>query len=349
MKTFLFAFLFSSLFACTDFVVQAEDGALVNGRSLEFAPDLQNELKLFPRGEKRFSHSPDEKRSLSWTSKYGFLGITCFGRDLLVDGMNEQGLSFGFLWLPGTEYPQPKAEQMKHSLDFVDFGVWALGNFKTIAELKEALQYVVVWGHPVAPLPQTPVHIALHDATGQHLVIEFIKGKTILHDNPNTVLTNAPSFDWHIINLTNYLNLKALNAGTLQLGNSVLSPPGQGSGMLGIPGDWTPPSRFVRITTFLHFAKQPQGSSDAVNLVAHLLNTVDIPLGDVEAIDGSEDYSQWAVIKNLTTKDFYFRTYKDLSLKKVSLSQLNFEKTEKSISLETGKKYEDATKLFSGN
>lgn len=310
-------------FACTDFVVKAGDGSLVNGRSLEFAIDLQNSIEFFPKGENRTTYNPKKGKSFSWVSKYNYLAVTCFGADLVLDGMNEKGLTMGFLWLPGTDYPSVKADEMNKALDFVDFGAWVLGNFSSVAEAKEALKKTVVWGHPVPPLPGVPpVHIALHDATGAHLAVEFIKGEMKIYDNPNGVLTNAPPLDWHLINISNYLNLQALNANAIHFQNSVLTPPGQGSGLLGIPGDWTPPSRFIRASTFIHFAKQVSNGAQAVNLAEHILNTVDIPLGDVQADDKSEDYTQWVVIKNLTDKTFYFRTYNDLCLKKIDLTKI---------------------------
>src|ERR1700722_19237016 len=77
MKQLLFLTFFSVLFGCTDFALQSKDGAWVNGRSLEFAVDLQNVLQLFPRGQKMSSQNPDKAIGLEWTSKYGYLGITC--------------------------------------------------------------------------------------------------------------------------------------------------------------------------------------------------------------------------------------------------------------------------------
>jgi len=67
------------------------------------------------------------------------------------------------------------------------------------------------------------------------------------NENVPGVLTNAPTFDWHEINLRHFVNLKAMSARPIRVGASVLSPIGSGSGLLGIPGDWTPPYRFVRI------------------------------------------------------------------------------------------------------
>jgi len=334
--------------ACTDFVVKGADGSLINGRSLEFAIDLQSKIQVFPRKMEMKSAGPGGDAGLQWISQYGYLGVTALGINVTMDGMNEKGLSLGALWMPTTQYQAASAQDDAKPLDFVDFGGWILGNFSTVAEVREALKGVRVWGHPVPPLPGIPpLHFAIHDAMGNHLVIEWIKGEMKVYDNPNTVLTNYPPLDWMLINLQNYINLNALNAPAIKFQGTVLGQAGQGSGLMGIPGDWTPPSRFVRITTFLRFAKQAQNALGAVNLAEHLLNTVDIPIGLIRerAKNGpNEDYTQWVVIKDQTNKIFYFRSYKDLCLKSIDMKRVNFNPGAKgSISLDMAKGYMDVT------
>lgn len=346
MKRFLFILLTSAAFACTDFVVQTQDGNWINGRSLEFALDLQSTLKPFARGQKRVSQDPQNKPSVHWTTKYGYLGITPLGKDFSFDGMNEAGLSFGYLWLPGyTEYPALSPQDMDRALDFIDFGDWTLGQFATIAELKEALKKVRIWAHPVPPLGLPPVHAAFHDAQGNHLVVEFIRGEMKVYDNPISVLTNSPPFDWQTTNLQNYLHLDPYNAEPTTFRGKKIEFQGQGSGLLGLPGDWTPASRFVRTFTLLRFAKPTQNAADGVNLAEHLLNAVDIPLGEVrEKGKDAGDYTQWVVIKDLKNKVFYFRSYKDLSLKRIDMKKLDFQSSKnRSLPLDTSQGYLDVT------
>lgn len=349
MKRICLFLLISYAYACTDFVVQAMDGSLVNGRSLEFALDLKSKLKLYPRNQHMTTLAPGQKKGMQWVSKYGYLGVTALGMNFSFDGLNETGLSFGYLWLPGvTQYPTVPAQEMKNALDFIDLGAWILGNFSTIAEVKEALKSVHIWGHPVPGLGIPPVHAAVHDAQGHHLVIEFLNGEMKVYDNPISVLTNSPPFDWQIANLQNYLNLNPQNPNPVTFRGVTLSPPGQGSGFLGLPGDWSPPSRFVKTTTYLRFAKPPTNNQEAVTLTEHLLNAVDIPLGEVrDPGKDTGDYTQWTVIKDLTQKVFYFRSYNDLTLKKVDMKKLNMDKDAKmSLSLEMKKGYFDVTDSF---
>ena len=348
MRIFLFLAI-SSIYACTDFVVQATDHSVVNGRSLEFALDLQSKIQLFPRNQQMTSHAPGRKAGMSWVSKYGYLGVTGLGMDFSFDGLNEAGLSFGYLWLPGfTQYPTVPPQELKNALDFTDFGAWMLGNFSTVAEVKASLKTVKIWGHTIPTLGLAPVHAAIHDAQGNSLVVEFVGGEMKVYDNPISVLTNSPPFDWQIANLQNYLNLNAENSNPISFRGVTLTPPGQGSGFLGLPGDWSPPSRFVRIATYLRFATEAANRMEAVNLAEHLLNAVDIPLGAVRD-PGKEtgDYTQWIVIKDLTQKVFYFRSYKDLVLKSIDLKKLNFDQANKnSLSIDMKKGYFDVTALI---
>lgn len=312
--------------ACTDFLISAEDGSQVVGRSLEFAEPLQSQIAVHPRGESRQTRAPQNKLGLSWQSKYSYIAINALGMDMPFDGFNEKGLSFGFLWMPGTEYQKVPSDNSKQSILVNDLGTWLLGNFASVAEVKQGLQSVFVWAEAIPELGNIvpPIHISLHDADGNSAVVEYIKGNLQITDNPVQVLTNAPSFDWQLTNLGNYLNLKALNAGQIKLGGLVLESPGQGSGMLGIPGDWMPPSRFVRTAAFKNFAHKPKTGDGAVNLAIHLLNTVDIPFGAVqERVPGPNnmDYTQWIIVKDLKRNVLYVRSYVAQNIYKFDFSK----------------------------
>jgi len=123
------------------------------------------------------------------------------------------------------------------------------------------------------------MHIAVHDAAGKNLVIEFIDGEVKVYDNPLGVMTNRPDFEWQINNLRNYINLDAHDRKDKMLNGLKIEPTGVGSGLLGLPGDWTPPSRFVRLAYSLDAALPVKDAAESVNLAEHLLNIVDIPKG----------------------------------------------------------------------
>jgi len=284
------------------------------------------------------NHDPRQhlmgKTGLKWKSKYGYLGLDADNMPLAVDGINETGFSLGLLWLPGTVYQDVPGATPEVAMSVVDIGHWILGNFKTVAEVKAAIGNVRVWAPKLADWGGTPTaHLALHDAQGNSVVIEFVDGQQKIYDNPGRVLTNAPTFDWQTTNLRNYIHVSAANAQPAAIRGSVLAPPGQGGGFLGIPGDWTPPSRFVRTTAMLAFAKAVKDAPAGVNLAQHVLNAVDIPLGDVREATGEldhSDYTQWIVVKDLTNRVLYFRSYDNLTLRAIDLKKLNFTEGTKS-------------------
>ena len=161
------------------------------------------------------------------------------------------------------------------------------------------------------------LHYTINDKTGAGIIIEFTnKGRTV-YENTVGVCTNSPPYDFHMINLRNYVELDKTTHEPLNLGGDVFKPIGQGSGLLGTPGDLTPLSRLVRAATLTHFADPVKTSDEAVNLAFHMLNTVDIPQGVA-----SEDYTNWIVAKDLTHKALYYRTYNDLTVRVIYLDKV---------------------------
>jgi choloylglycine hydrolase len=304
----------TTAWACTDILIDTEDDTFLNGRSMEFATPMHTKITLHPKGE---------------ASKYGYVALSCFDEGLTTDGMNEAGLSVGALWFVGAQYPQFNPKH-PNSIVLQDLGDWLLGNFATVEEAKVELPKIAVWAEPVSSIGIPPIHIVLHDATGKSLVLEFINGKMEISENPGGVMTNAPELQWHLTNLRNYIHLSPLNADSITINSLDLQPTGQGTGLLGLPGDWSSPSRFVRASFFKAFASVPKTALAGVNLLEHLLNTVDIPLGTIRANPKSHyDLTQWIVIKDMTHKVLYYRTYENLTLRCIDLKKLDFSKQNK--------------------
>ncbi|WP_194847887.1 linear amide C-N hydrolase [Candidatus Neptunochlamydia vexilliferae] len=312
IKLFLFVCVSSILFGCTDFCLHDEKDNVVIGRSMEFSVPLKSELVIHPKGEEM------GKNGFSWTNKYTYIGVTAFVREIITDGMNEAGLSYGALWFPSAKYPQ--VDHDKKALPVEALGDWLLGNFATVKEVKEVIEAVNLIGVKIPQIDSVPpLHLSIHDRSGASLVVEFIDGKIEVSDNTVGVLTNAPYFKWHVINLANYIDLTPLNKGAINLEGTVIGPLGQGSGLLGIPGDWTPPSRFVRMSTFKNIVHKARNPKENVNLAFHLLNTVDIPYGAIRSLDGHYNYTQWTVVKDLENNILYYRDYDSLCIKKLAM------------------------------
>lgn len=324
MIRFLFSLLVvqSVAFGCCDFLVENK-GDFVVGRTMEFEADVSSDIIIFPKGNRFVSRLADNQVGMSWVGKYAFMGMDILGTDSLVDGLNEAGLSFGALWFPETEYPKFGMPGRKERLALLDIGNWILSMFSTCEEVCQGLEEIELQPTSVPALGGIPtLHFAIHDKKGRSVVIEYIQGKMVVSNNPIGVLTNSPSFDWQMKNLRNYINLSPYNAESMQFGNLELTPTGQGTGMMGIPGDWTPPSRFVRIAFFSHFMEFGSDPNALINGALHLINTVDIPFGLVrEREKKSYDYTQWSCVKDIQTGALYYRTYRDLNIRVLHLNE----------------------------
>jgi len=219
---------------------------------MEFAIYIHSDLIMVPRGYARTGTTPDGKKGLKRKAKYASVGLNGVGLPILFDGLNEKGLAAGMFYFPGSAGYMPyAAADAGKTIAQWELGSWILENFAGVAEVKANIGNIVVassvfegWGF--AP----EAHYIVHDASGKSIVIEYVGGKLNVHDNPLGVLTNSPTFDWHMTNLRNYVNFSMTNVPPVKLGSIKLEPFGQGSGMLGLPGDFTPPSRFVRAVAF---------------------------------------------------------------------------------------------------
>src|SRR5208337_1886483 len=237
--------------ACTALVFKAQDGTAIYGRTMEWgASDLKSELALVPHDTSFKSALGEGKTGMEWKNRYGFVGVNAAGLPYATDGMNEAGLTVGALFFPGfAGYQEPSADTLPVTVSNVDLVNYLLSNFKTVAEVRQAMPKIRVarnadiekeFGTPL------PLHHVVNDATGDSVVIEYTGGELKMFDNKVGAMTNSPNYDWHLLNLRNYANLKPQGAPPRAIDGVSLTPFGAGSGMLGLPGDFTPPSRFIR-------------------------------------------------------------------------------------------------------
>ena len=260
----------SSVKACTNFLLQAADGTPVYARTLEYGLETDQSVVVVPRN---YAYNPagvraDNTAGPEWSARYAFVGVMSFGNPYVSDGMNEKGLAGGSLYFPGSVgYALPDNTNPNKTFAPWEFLTWVLSNFATVAEVKAGLSDVKIVGLETPGLNFTlPYHFPIHDAGGASIVIEPIGEKLIVHDNPLGVLTNSPSFDWHLTNIRNYLKLSPAPAAPLKIKDQTFEAFGLGTGMLGLPGDSTPPSRFIRAVAFASTAKQLPDGPQTVEL-----------------------------------------------------------------------------------
>ncbi len=300
--------------ACTSIRVKTTDGLVFYARTMEGEVDFKSSVLIIPKGTEYVGTLSDgTQKGLAWASKYGVVGMNAFGLPLISDGMNEKGLAAGNLLFPGfAEYQPFDQQQSGKTIAQWEVVTWILTNFATVDEVKEAIKNIRVSKGPEDKIGFLQLHFVVHDANGGCIVIEHVDGAMKIYDNPLGVMTNSPPFDWQLINLRNYVNLSATNARPFTIEGIKESGLGEGTGMLGLPGDYTPPSRFVRMVALTSSALPVVGPDEGLNLAMTIINNVDIPIGTVRDPSGKEvvyDRTQWVVISDTGGKKFYFRTY----------------------------------------
>jgi choloylglycine hydrolase len=245
----------------------------------------------------------------------------------VLEGVNETGLSAGLFFFPNYgEYAAYKPSESAKTLCDMQFVSWVLSQFSSIDELKKALQSVnlVTLNHKIGS-----VHWRITQPDGQMAVLEVVGGVPHFYDNQLGVFTNSPGFPWHITNLNNYVNLRPGSAADYQLNKDIqLMPLGHGSGMLGLPGDFTAPSRFVRAAFYVSTSPVWKTSWDAVQQAFHILNNFDIPIGSQfekgKAPEGMQSATQFTAATDQKEMRFYYRTAYNSNIRCIDIKAIDF-------------------------
>lgn len=334
--------------ACTAFQLKSQDGAIVYARSMEFGYALDSEILIVPHNIEFEGTVPQNQTGIKWKVKYGYAGLNqALERMLVSDGMNEKGLVVGSLYLPGFAQYEPYDPKRKES----SLGAWELPSFllatcASIAEVKKALKNIVVVEEPTPQMDGfiLPLHFYVSDKSGEVLIVEYVKGVRHEYANPVGALTNSPPFDWHVTNLANFIHLSPDNTDQLSLPGFIVPNLGQGTGLFGLPGDYTPTSRFVRAVLFSKWATVQKSAIETVRMAFHILNSFDIFEGivrmkkkDPEIVPpGTSDRetTQWVIVHDQTNLKSYIRSYESLRIQGLSFDKIDFNATvPKSISL----------------
>lgn len=316
--------------ACTGISLAAKDGSKVVARTVEWAATpMQCGYVVAPRGHAHRSYTPSGDNGLKYNSVYGYVGIYTEYEPFVVEGINETGLSAGLFFFPqyGEYAPYDSANNDKTLCD-MQFVSWVLSQFSTIDEVKTALNDIdlVTLNHKIGS-----VHWRIAQPDGRMVVLEVVAGVPHFYENALGVLTNAPGFPWHMTNLNNYINLKSGSAPDNEIKAGItLQPLGHGSGMLGLPGDFTAPSRFVRATFFQTTSPTWDTGFETVVQAFHILNNFDIPVGSQHAMadipKGLPSATQFTAATDQTAMKLYYRTAWNSNIRCIDLKDIDFRK-----------------------
>jgi choloylglycine hydrolase len=275
--------------------------------------------------------------------RYGYVGAMniihapVVGFTKPFEGMNEAGLTISALDFEAV-YQRPEAGVP--SVEAEDIVGNVLAHHGSVEEVLNYLASVRVVTTGFEKMV-VKVHWAIHDASGRSVVVEYVDGQRMVHENTPRVMTNDPELTWHWRNLNTYSNLNPKfptqnDFLQVEAGSGVGTVPravGHGWNLFGLPGDMSPPSRFVRmfyLRGYALHAQSPKDFSDAVVLGTALLNNVFIPYGTVAAdpqlgpgVDRPE-FTPYGVLKSPAERKIMFRAYRNTQWRLIDLRKLNF-------------------------
>lgn len=317
---------------CTVLTIRDIQGNTYQGRTNEDAYMQPDTLTYFPAGSLIQSVTPDGQQGMTFNTRYAVLAVTLNGltanakQQQVHEGVNDQGLTFTANAMINNASPQVGTDPTK-ILSMADLGTWALGNYKTVAQVTQALQdnAVEIWLPQIPSMGNllAPAHLALFDKTGAGIVIEFIDGKTTVFDNPVGVMTNDPHFPWHLENLNNYANLSNVDKNTGKFNRLTVNSHDSGNALAGLPSTQTATGRFVKAAYYSNYARPAKSPAEAIQTLSHVMNNFDRPYDITIDLPGTSNKVLSNGSNAPTSEATYFTAMNDLSQGQFYLRTIN--------------------------
>lgn len=273
---------------CTSFSSVTKDGLHLLSRTYDFFGDLsQNRISVVRSGDVFSLGLSDDAEN--YTSKYGFLGMAIQGlkTPFFVDGVNEKGLMGCLLNFPdyGHFNTNPAAEFSVHPGIFPSL---IFASCSSVEEVSFFVNGVNITDEPVYGAKMS-CHYIFSDSSGETIVVEPLKDGIKVYRDTVGVMANSPSYDWHMINLRNYVSIDNEHPEPKEILGKTFAAIGNGTGgSFGLPGGYGSPARFVRLAFAKEFAPDVEGEVSAVVQAMHSLSSVDVPPGFLKHKEGCE-------------------------------------------------------------
>jgi len=337
---------------CTSLQYTDSSGTPYFGRTLELDVEEPWVIAYVPVGMDFESDVPDEK-PIKYTAKYGFLGVTAPDRmptkdepltqnDLKVcEGMNTEGVSFSLLAYPSAGGDGKLPRNSFDAIQAWDLGSWILSQCATVDEVKHAMANERVNLPRIALIGNAifPFHLVVHDKTGASIVIEWQEGEESVYDNPVGVMTNGPTFPWHLTNLGNWTHLTNVDASSATFGSLDVRQPDSGIATATLPSDNTSVGRFIRAVFYSNFVETVSDPDEAMFTLAKIMDNFDRPRGATtsppeaagegvkfQGIGGDDgpptEFTCWTNLSDLTRGRFMFRAYKAFNYTSFDIAEL---------------------------
>lgn len=285
------------------------------GRNLDLEYDFNQEVLITPRNLKI-----PLKNGEILSNHFAMIGMgtNANGIALYADAVNEKGLAMAGLNFPSFAHYQ---EPCVGKLNITPYEIipLILGKCASVKQAKELLNDMNITNIPYsANYPLTPLHWMLADKH-ECIVIEQEKDGLHVYENPFGVLTNNPPFYFHQLNMNQYMNVDAHNAINTFADKLPLKTFGQGMGGIGLPGDYSPASRFVLASFLKNNSICDNDEESSIAQGFHILDGVAMVKGSVITPSGLPDITTYASLMNCDEGIYYYKTYNNNQINAVRL------------------------------
>ena len=291
------------------------------GRTLDYEFSYGDEITVTPRNYIfQFRHMG------TISSHYALIGMAHVAGDypLYYDAMNEKGLGMAGLNFVGNAAFQEMADSRDNIAQF-EFIPWILCQCATLEEAKQLLGRMTLVGTPFSPqLPTAQLHWLIADKTGS-LTVECMADGLQIYDNPVGVLTNNPPFDKQLFHLNDFMHLSPKQPVNTFSSDLNLQTYSRGMGALGLPGDLSSASRFVRVAFTKMNSKSGDSENESVSQFFHILGSVDQQRGCCEVADGKYEITLYTSCCSADTGIYYYTTYNNHQISGVDMYRENLD------------------------
>ena len=238
------------------------------------------------------------------------MGIVADGYPLFYEGVNEAGLG-----MAGLNFPEcamyHKVDNKKDNVAPFEFIPYILSECKSVAEARIKLANINIVDEAFSDeFGTSPLHWIIADSE-ECITVESVKDGLKVYENPVGVLTNSPGFEMQMFNLNNYMSLKSTMPYNSFSGDIKLKPYSYGMGAIGLPGDWSSMSRFVR-AAFVRCNSTDEGTDESkVNQFFHILESVSQIRGCSKDNDGKDEITIYSSCYDLEKRVYCYTTYED--------------------------------------
>lgn len=256
---------------------------------------------------------------------YAMYGVGCMIEQspLFAEAANEHGLCVAGLNFPSYAHYATTNCSHSHNITPYEFIPWLLGNCANVLEVHRLLKHLNIIGIPfLETLPLAPLHWIVADSHNC-IVVEPTKDGLHVFQNPVGVLTNSPNFDFHLTNLKNYISLNSAQPENTLNYKLDLPPLGQGIGALGLPGDTSPTSRFIRAVFTKSHSICTDDEVSNITQFFHILDNVSMVKGNVITPEGHCDITAYTSCINTDLNLFYYKTYENNQINCIDMTLIN--------------------------